>query len=175
MLLVFDLNDLFFFVEMPIKARCPRCGERIHGKKLVVMSYNMSWAVQKNVVDGSEIEYVDRVARFGDASMVEGIAACTSNALETIRVVRPTILGVQEAQTRDFCDRYIKWFASTDAPHELRACRFGSKNSAYYDESKRTGVLSRLKRILLRCPGPRVLRGVLQATHGRRQSPCTPL
>lgn len=109
---------------------------------MIVVSYNMSWAVQKDVAAGSEIEYVRSCKRrFGHESMKEsGIAACTSNALDAIHVLRPTIMGVQEAQTTEFCDRYVRWFASRGRPHmEYVHATSGPENSAIFYDASKTG------------------------------------
>jgi len=121
----------------------PHVSEPATGRNMVVVSYNMSWAVQEDVVAGSEIEYVRSCKRrFGHGSMKEsGIAACTSNALRAMHVLQPTIIGVQEAQTTEFCDRYVEWFASHGRPHmEYVHATSGRENSAIFYDSSETGL-----------------------------------
>jgi len=65
--------------------------------KVLAMTYNMSWATQKNVPAGSEKDFVEQCRR----SYKKGGKQCTENAIQNIgKVGTISLLGIQEVNSK---------------------------------------------------------------------------
>ncbi len=121
-------------------------------KELIVCSYNISWAVQSNtdevtlkLTDNipkakkiiSEYEYVKTCQNRYGQPLVEGskLTKCTQNGLQVIARLKPNLIGLQEAQTKEYCDEYKLWFKNKyNLNYDYIHSSSGQENTAiFYD------------------------------------------